>query len=258
MSEMFVRFKHQGRECLGTLDGAGEIAVMEGSLFADKRPTGECVALSSVRLLSPLAASRIFGIGNNYYQAIRQANGTVPDRPLVFTKPSTAVVGSNENVIYPRGSNLVLFEGELVVVIGRQGRHIPKDEAAEYIFGYTCGNDLTERTLQQEELKAGSMCLSKGFDTFAALGPAIATEIDPTGVSIISRVNGELRQKGHTSDMVFDVSTLIAHLSAAITLLPGDVIMTGTPAGFGPIIPGDQIEIELPGIGILKNTVVAE
>ncbi len=258
MSESFVRFEHEGKSRFGVLNPSNEIAIMEGDLFAEKRLIGEQVDLSRVRLLAPVATPRIFGIGNNYYQAIKQMSGTVPERPLVFTKPSTASIASGENIIYPRGSNLVLFEGELAVVIGRRGRRIRKEEAAGYIFGYTCGNDLTERTLQLEELKAGSMCVSKGFDTFAPLGPAIVTQIDPAGVSIVSRVNGELRQNGHTSDMVFDVAGLIAYLSNAITLLPGDVIMTGTPAGFGPVVPGDRIEIELSGIGVLRNQVVSE
>jgi 2-keto-4-pentenoate hydratase/2-oxohepta-3-ene-1,7-dioic acid hydratase in catechol pathway len=258
MSEKYVRFEHQGRECFGVLGKSGEIAIMEGALFTDKRPTGDQVALSGVRLLSPLTAPRIFGIGANYHTAIKQLNGAVPERPLVFTKPSTAVVGPDADIIYPKGSNLVLFEGELAVVIGRRGRHIPKERAADYIFGYTCGNDLTERTLQLAELKAGSMCVSKGFDTFAPLGPCIATGLNPADISIVSRVNGGIRQNGHTSDMVFDVPTLIAYLSAAITLLPGDVIMTGTPAGFGPVVAGDRIEIELSGIGVLGNGVVSE
>jgi len=258
MSEKYVRFEHQGREHLGVLRSSGEVAVIEGALFADKRLTGDHVALSNVRLLSPIVAPRIFGIGANYHAAIKQLNGTVPERPLVFTKPSTAVIGPDADIIYPRGSTVVLFEGELAVVIGRQGRHIPKERAIDHIFGYTCGNDLTERMLQLAELKAGSMCVSKGFDSFAPLGPCIATGLDPADVSIVSKVNGEIRQNGHTSDMVFDVPALIAYLSAAITLLPGDVIMTGTPAGFGPVSPGDRIEIELSGIGILSNRVIPE
>ena len=258
MSQNFVRFQHDGKAHFGMLNSSNEISFMEGDIFAEKRATGEKVDLSAVRLLAPVAAPRVFGIGNNYYQAVKQMNLAVPERPLVFTKPSTAVIASGESIIYPKGSDLVLFEGELAVVIGRRGRRIEKEDASAYIFGYTCGNDLTERTLQLQELGAGSMCVSKGFDTFAPLGPAIVTEIDPAGVSIVSRVNGEVRQNGHTSDMIFDVATLIAYLSNAITLLPGDVIMTGTPAGFGPVVPGDRIEIELSGIGVLRNQVISE
>lgn len=254
----FVKFEFEGRQLYGSVDSSQTVSILEGELFGEPRTTGGRVPLSRVRLLAPVSEPRIFGIGYNYHQALKEAKVAAPERPLVFTKPTTAVIGPGDDIVYPKGSSHVLFEGELAVIIGRKGRRIAKADAAAYIFGYTCGNDLTERTLQLAEVKAGSMAVSKGFDTFAPLGPVIATQLDPADVSIISRVNGEVRQRGHTSDMVFDVPTLIAYLSDAITLLPGDVIMTGTPAGFGPVVLGDQIEIEIPGIGTLHNRVVQE
>jgi 2-keto-4-pentenoate hydratase/2-oxohepta-3-ene-1,7-dioic acid hydratase in catechol pathway len=255
---MFVRFEYDNRRLYGSVDSTQTISVIEGEPFGEHRTTNERVSLSQVRLLAPVSQPRIFGIGYNYYQALKEANVSAPERPLVFTKPSTAVIGPGDDIVYPKGSTHVLFEGELAVVIGKKGRRIAKDKAPEYVFGYTCGNDLTERTLQLAELKSGSMAVSKGFDTFAPLGPVIATGLDPANLSVISKVNGEVRQRGHTSDLVFDVPTLIAYLSNAITLLPGDVIMTGTPAGFGPVVPGDRIEIEIPQIGTLRNSVVQE
>jgi 2-keto-4-pentenoate hydratase/2-oxohepta-3-ene-1,7-dioic acid hydratase in catechol pathway len=255
---MFVRFEHDSRRLYGAVNSAEIVSVIEGEPFGTHRTTDERIPLSKVKLLAPVSAPRIFGIGFNYHQALKEANVPMPERPLVFTKPFTAVIGPGDDIVYPKGSSHVLFEGELGVVIGKKGRRISKDDALEHVFGYTVGNDLTERTLQLLELKAGSMAVSKGFDTFAPLGPAIVTGLDPANLSIISRVNGEVRQRGHTSDLVFDVPTLISYLSSAITLVPGDVIMTGTPAGFGPVSPGDRIEIEIPGIGTLENRVVPE
>ena len=254
----YVRFEHEGRLTLGRLDEDGGIEHLAGDWYEGATPTGLRTAASDALLLAPLDRPRVFGIGNNYHQAIRAQNLAVPQRPLVFVKMSNAVAGPQAPVVFPAASDTVFFEGELCVVIGRPGRHIAREDALSHVFGYTCGNDLTERTLQLAEVAAGSMCLSKSVDTFAPIGPCIATDVDPDDVSIVSRINGEVRQEGHTSDMVFDVPMLIAYISRYVTLMRGDVIMTGTPAGFGPIAVGDEMEIELAGIGTLRNTVVAE
>jgi 2-keto-4-pentenoate hydratase/2-oxohepta-3-ene-1,7-dioic acid hydratase in catechol pathway len=255
---IFVRFEEEGVVRIGSIENEGVIRVLDGDNFASARSTADTVPLANVRLLSPIARPRIFGIGNNYHHVLKEMNASVPPRPLVFTKPWTAVIGPGDNIVFPKGSTEVFFEGELSVVIGKAGRRITKADALSHVLGYTCGNDLTERTLQLAELKVGSMVLSKSFDTFAPLGPRLVTAIDPSNLTIVSRVNGEIRQSGHTSDFVFDVPTLIAHISDAITLQPGDVIMTGTPAGYGPIKSGDDIEIEISGIGTLRNHVVVE
>jgi 2-keto-4-pentenoate hydratase/2-oxohepta-3-ene-1,7-dioic acid hydratase in catechol pathway len=255
---IFVRFAEAGAVRIGSIETGGMIRVLDGDDFASARSTPDMVPLAKVRLLSPIARPRIFGIGSNYHHVLREMNAPVPQRPLVFTKPWTAVVGPGDDIVYPKGSSEVFFEGELSVVIGKAGRRIAKADALSHVLGYTCGNDLTERTLQLAELKVGSMVLSKSFDTFAPLGPRLVTDIDPSNLTVVSRVNGQIRQSGHTSDLVFDVPTLIAHISDAITLQPGDVIMTGTPAGYGPIRPGDDIEIEISGIGTLRNHVIVE
>jgi len=254
----FVRFERSGSIGFGFIESAEVIQILDGDPLTGGAATGDTISMSDIRLLAPVAQPRIFGIGYNYHQAVKDAGVPIPERPLVFMKPSTAAIGPNDNIVYPKGSTNVVFEGELAVVIGRKGRRIPRSEALNYVSGYTCGNDLTERTLQMAEVKAGSMAVSKGFDTFAPLGPCLVTDLDPANITIVSRINGEVRQNGHTSDLVFDIPTLISYLSDAMTLLPGDVIMTGTPPGFGPIHPNDEVEIEIRGIGTLRNRVVAE
>jgi 2-keto-4-pentenoate hydratase/2-oxohepta-3-ene-1,7-dioic acid hydratase in catechol pathway len=173
-------------------------------------------------------------------------------------KPSTAVIGPNESIVYPVDGEIIHFEGELCAVIGKTARHVPEARALDYVLGYTCGNDVSDRVLQRRESAFGCLFAGKGYDTFAPLGPAIVTGLDPSNLSIITRVNGQVRQNGNTADLLFPVPYLIAYLSRYLTLLPGDVIMTGTPAGVGPISVGDSIEIEIGSIGVLRNDVVAE
>jgi 2-keto-4-pentenoate hydratase/2-oxohepta-3-ene-1,7-dioic acid hydratase in catechol pathway len=173
-------------------------------------------------------------------------------------KPSTTVIGPGAPIVYPREGRNVHFEAELAVVIGRAGRRIPEAQALAHVLGYTCANDVSERVIQKAEMDQGALLVGKGYDSFCPLGPVIATSLDPTAIAIGARVNGTLRQSSNTSDLLFSVAALIAHLSSAITLLPGDVIITGTPSGVGPILPGDTIEIFAEGIGTLTNPVIPE
>jgi 2-keto-4-pentenoate hydratase/2-oxohepta-3-ene-1,7-dioic acid hydratase in catechol pathway len=181
-------------------------------------------------------------------------DGAVPDEPRIFLKPATAVIGPDAQIVYPSQSQEVHHEAELAVVIGRVARNIRTEDASRYIFGYTAANDVTARDLQRSD---GQWTRAKGFDTFCPLGPAIETELDPLErLAVIARVNGEVKQAGFTSDMVFGVGELLEFISGVMTLLPGDVVLTGTPAGVGPLVPGDVVEVEVDGVGTLVNRVV--
>ncbi|WP_263596303.1 fumarylacetoacetate hydrolase family protein [Pandoraea terrae] len=200
----------------------------------------------------------MFGLGYNYRAHSNEVGKPVPDVPVLFMKPSTSVIGPEESIVYPDGAENVHFEGELTVVIAKRARHVPESQSLDYVLGYTCGNDISDRVVQRRESAFGCLLAGKGYDTFAPIGPAIVTGLDPANLQIITRVNGEVKQNGATADLLFSVPYLISYLSRYMTLLPGDMIMTGTPAGVGPIKVGDTIEVEIPGIGVLRNTVVAE
>jgi 2-keto-4-pentenoate hydratase/2-oxohepta-3-ene-1,7-dioic acid hydratase in catechol pathway len=197
-------------------------------------------------------------VGLNYVSHIHESGLPTPKFPMLFMKPLSAVIGPGEPIVYPRKGRHVDYEAELVAVIGKRARHVPEERALDYVLGYTCGNDVSERVIQKAEMSTGVMLVGKGFDTFCPLGPVIATGLDPTNLDVMARLNGEQRQKGSTSDLLFSVAHLVAYLSEAMLLLPGDVIMTGTPAGVGPIAAGDVVEIEISGVGVLRNPVVAE
>jgi 2-keto-4-pentenoate hydratase/2-oxohepta-3-ene-1,7-dioic acid hydratase in catechol pathway len=249
-----VRIKAGDDIAYGVADSEG-VLVYEGSPFVAWEPTESVVPWSHVTLLAPVLPTKVMCIGKNYQDHADEMGGEVPDEPLVFMKPATAVVGPNANVVHPRISGEVHHEAELAVVISRPARHIKAEDASMYIFGYTAANDVTARDLQARD---GQWTRAKGFDTFCPLGPAIETELDPLErLAVICRVNGEVRQAGFTSDMVFGVAELLAFVSAFTTLLPGDVILTGTPSGVGKVEPGDVMEVEVDGIGNLTNRVVA-
>ncbi|EIN02392.1 fumarylacetoacetate (FAA) hydrolase [Paraburkholderia hospita] len=177
---------------------------------------------------------------------------------MLFMKPSTTVIGHEESIVYPFDGENIHFEGELTVIIGKEARNVSESDALDYVFGYTCGNDVSDRILQRRESEFGCLLVGKGYDTFAPIGPVVETELDPSNLHLITRVNGEVRQNGNTADLVYGVPALIAYLSKYMTLLPGDHIMTGTPAGVGPIKPGDTIEVEIEGIGVLRNKVITQ
>jgi len=223
-------------------------------LYVGLQPTDEQVRLADVRLLSPvLPRSKVVGIGRNYAAHAAELGHELPDEPLMFLKPNTSVVGPGDPVFYPRQSREVHFEGELAVVIGRICRDVPKEKAADVIHGYTVGNDVTARDLQRKD---GQFTRAKGFDSFCPLGPWVETELDVSDLRVQTYLNGEVKQDGRTSDLIFDVPTLIAHVTSVMTLLPGDVILTGTPEGVGPMNAGDEVEISIQGIGNLTNKVV--
>ena len=224
-------------------------------LYVPIQPAGDPIPLADVRLLAPvIPRSKIVGIGRNYADHAAEMGNEVPANPLLFLKPNTSVIGPGEPITYPPFSENVHFEAELAVVIGRVCKDVPAARVPEVIFGYTCANDVTARDLQQSD---GQWARAKGFDSACPLGPWIETELDPADLAVTCTVNGELRQDGRTSQMVRDVVELVTYASSAFTLLPGDVILTGTPAGVGSLEPGDQVAVTVEGIGTLTNRVVS-
>jgi 2-keto-4-pentenoate hydratase/2-oxohepta-3-ene-1,7-dioic acid hydratase in catechol pathway len=232
---------------------------IDGHPFAPFQITGEPLPLADVRLISPVLPSKVVAIGRNYAEHAKEMGGEVADGPpITFLKPSTSVVGPGDPVQYPTGvSSEVHFEGELAVVISRLCREVPAERAADVVLGFTCANDVTARDLQRAEHQWGR---AKGFDTFCPLGPWIETDVGSPladDLAVTTTVNGELRQAGRTSQLLHPVAELIAFVSQAMTLLPGDVLLTGTPAGVGPVQPGDQMSVTIENVGTLTNPVVA-
>jgi len=224
-------------------------------LYVGIKPTEKQHRLEDVRLLAPvLPRSKVIGIGRNYAAHASELGNDVPAEPLMFLKPNTSVVGPGDPVFYPRQSREVHFEGELAVVIGRICRDVVPEKVADVVYGYTIGNDVTARDLQRGDVQ---FTRAKGFDSFCPLGPWIETELDVTDLRVQTHLNGDVKQDGRTKDMIFDVPTLIAHVSSVMTLLPGDVILTGTPEGVGPMEVGDEVEVSISGIGSLTNKVVS-
>ena len=215
--------------------------------------------LEDVRLLAPvLPRSKVMGIGRNYAAHAAELGHDLPEEPLMFLKPNTSVVGPDDPIFYPSQSSDVQYEGELAVVIGRICRDVPAEQATDVIHGYTIANDVTARDLQRSDVQ---FTRAKGFDSFCPLGPWIETDLDPQafadGVRVQTHLNGDLKQDGTTADKIFDIPSLVAHVSSVMTLLPGDVILTGTPEGVGPMEVGDEVEISIAGIGTLTNKVAS-
>lgn len=255
----WLRFDDGNGPAYGRLNGDGTtIEVVEGTPWGIHRESGRRAELSRVQLLAPVDVHHVYGVGLNYVNHIKEVGAKTPKIPLLFMKPNSAVVGPDKAVIYPREGQDVHYECELAVVIGKRARRVSVTDALGLVLGYTCANDISERVIQREEMGMGSLVVSKGYDTFCPLGPFIVSGLDPSNLRIQTRINGKVRQDSNTSDLLFDVPTLIAYLSQSITLEPGDVILTGTPAGIGPVLPGDVMEIDIEGIGILRNPVVAE
>lgn len=254
------KFLHDGQPRFGVLEGAGNVRVMKGSPFEGDIELGEdTMPLSGLKLLAPTVEHpRIFGVGFNYKAHILETGRPLPEIPPFFMKPDTSLIGPGDSIVYPKGSTIVHYETELVAVIGRKARNVSKEDALRHVLGYTCGNDVSERTIQRKEMAMGLMTVGKGFDTFAPIGPCIETAVDPSTLRMQGRLNGTVVQTCETSDLLFGVAELVAYLSRAMTLLPGDLIMTGTPAGIGPIQPGDTFEVDIEGIGVLSNGVIAE
>jgi 2-keto-4-pentenoate hydratase/2-oxohepta-3-ene-1,7-dioic acid hydratase in catechol pathway len=230
------------------------VALIASHPFGPLQFTGVRAPLDSVRLLPPVIPSKVLAIGKNYADHAREMGGEPPAEPVLFLKPSTAVVAPGAPIVLPAGVGRVDHEGELAVVIGRLCRSVPAGRAAEVVLGYTCANDVTARELQQRD---GQWARAKGFDTFCPLGPWIETDLDPRDLSLTVDVDDDRRQDARTSLLIHDVATLVEFVSSVMTLLPGDVLLTGTPAGVGPLTSGDSVSVTIEGIGTLTNPVVA-
>jgi len=236
-------------------DDATVVALAGDPLYVGMHLTEEQHQLADVRLLAPvIPRSKVVGIGRNYAAHAAELGHDLPDEPLMFLKPNTSVVGPGDPVFYPSRTKDLQYEGELAVVIGRICRDVTPERVADVIYGYTIGNDVTARDLQKSDVQ---FTRAKGFDSFCPLGPWIETELDTSDLRVQTHLNGDLKQDGSTKDMIFDVATLVAHVSSVMTLLPGDVILTGTPEGVGPMNPGDEVDVTISGIGTLTNKVVA-
>jgi 2-keto-4-pentenoate hydratase/2-oxohepta-3-ene-1,7-dioic acid hydratase in catechol pathway len=233
---------HDGKVYLAEAGASG--TYVHGRVVAD---------LDSVDLLAPCQPSKVIAVGLNYQDPAQEGQSSLPRDPIISLKPPSAVIGPGDQIAIPRSSTRVDFEGELAVVIGRTTKDVEAADAASYILGYTCGNDVTARDVQRRE---GQWAKAKGFDTFCPLGPWIVTDVDPFPRSLVVRVNGAIRQSSSTEMMHFRPYELVSYVSKVMTLVPGDVILTGTPPGFGPIVSGDIVEVEIDGIGTLRNPVI--
>jgi len=248
-----VRFTAEHKTKYGILNGE-LVQAIEDKPFRYLKPTDQYYQLSEVKLLPPCTPSKIVALGLNYHNHAKEFNSPLPDAPLIFLKPSTAVIGPDADIVYPASSTRVDYEGELAVVIKKPVWRVSIEDALDYVLGYTCFNDITARDLQSKDKQ---WTRAKSFDTFAAIGPCIQTELDPGNVYLETYLNGELKQQGNTSDLIFTIPELINFTSNVMTLLPGDMIATGTPSGIGPMCPGDTVEIKIEPIGTLRNYVVS-
>lgn len=248
-----VRIRLPGDEiAYGAAEPEG-IRVHHGTPFVAWEPTETVIPFEEAHLLAPVFPTKVVCVGRNYAEHAAERGAVVPDEPVIFLKPATAVIGPGAAIVLPPEAEEVHHEAELAVVVGTVSRKVAAEDASAHILGYTAANDVSARDLQKKD---GQWARAKGFDTFCPLGPAIETEVDPAGLRIACAVNGEIRQDGDTGDMVFGVAELFAFVTRVMTLLPGDVILTGTPAGVGPIRPGDRVEVEIERIGVLVNPVV--
>ena len=242
-----------GADDSGQVTDETVVAVIEGHPLGDLAPDGRILPIADVRLLAPVIPSKVVAVGRNYTAHASELGNEVPKEPMIFLKPSSSVIGPGEAIVLPWQSTQVEHEGELAVVIGRLCRDVPAAHADDVVWGYACANDVTARDLQRSD---GQWSRAKGFDTFCPLGPWVDTEFRVADGSIRCTVNGEVRQQADLTEMVFDVPALIEAVSAVMTLVPGDVILTGTPAGVGPLKEGDTVTVWIDGIGSLANRVV--
>lgn len=248
-----VRY-HDGSSVKWGVIEEDRIREMEGNPFAHFHHSSKMKRLEEVKLLAPCLPSKIVALGLNYRDHAEEVKLPIPEKPLLFLKPSTSVIGPGDGIVYPKMSKRVDYEAELAVVIGKEARFVPEQKADDYILGYTCLNDVTARDLQPKD---GQWTLSKSFDTFAPIGPWIVTDIDPNCLEISTYLNGERRQHSNTKNLIFRPYPLVSFISQVMTLLPGDVIATGTPSGIGGMAIGDRVDIVIEGIGTLTNIVIA-
>ena len=247
-----VHFSVGGKAKYGILKDES-IQALEDKPFRHLKLIDHHYRLKEVKLLPPCAPSKIVALGLNYHSHAKELEAPIPDAPLIFLKPSTSVIGPEDNIVYPSSSVRVDYEGELAVVMKKPTWRVSVEEALDYVLGYTCFNDVTARDLQKFD---GQWTRAKSFNTFAAIGPCIETELDPQNAIVETRLNGELKQRGSTSDLIYSIPELINFISSVMTLLPGDIVATGTPSGVGPMHPGDTIEIKIPSIGTLRNYII--
>ncbi|MYR26477.1 MULTISPECIES: fumarylacetoacetate hydrolase family protein [unclassified Streptomyces] len=252
-----ARFSIDGNVAFGAVEGEGPdglvLDIIKGIPFAEFELSGTKVPLDKVRLLPPTLPSKVVAVGRNYAEHAKEMGNEVPEHPVTFFKPSTSVSGPGDPIPYPSFTEELSYEAELAVVIGRMCREVPRERAKDVILGYTCANDVTARDVQRREQQ---WARAKGFDGACPLGPWIETDLDPADLTLQCTVNGEQRQLGRTSDMLRSVEDLVVHVTEAMTLLPGDVILTGTPAGVGPLSVGDEVAVHIEGIGTLTNKVI--
>ncbi|WP_139416818.1 fumarylacetoacetate hydrolase family protein [Agromyces laixinhei] len=250
-----ARFSHDDTIAFGIVDEEEhELVVLKADpMFAGYEPTGERVKFTDAKLLAPvIPRSKVVAVGKNYHDHAAEMGGEAPAEPLLFLKPNTSVIGPDDAIVLPKQSERVEHEGELAVVIGRIAKNVAEDDADDYIFGYTIANDVTARDLQHRD---GQWSRAKGFDSFCPLGPLIETHVDFDEAVIETTVNGVRKQEGRLADLVHSVPAIVAYASSVFTLLPGDVILTGTPAGVGPIVDGDTVDVTISGVGTLSNPV---
>lgn len=250
----YVKILKDGLPIWGSLKG-NEIKLLKNPPFEKTEYTGESVAFSGAKLLAPCEASKVVAIGKNYFDHVSEMKEEMPENPIIFLKPATAIINPGDDIIYPKASERVDYEGELALIIKKRAYKVKRGNAAEYILGYTCLNDVTARDIQKRE---GQWDRAKGYDTFAPLGPIVTNEAEPYPLEIETRLNGAVKQKASTSLQMWKIPELIEFITDGMTLLPGDVVTTGTPSGIGPMQPGDTVEIDIPGVGILKNTIIKE
>ena len=248
-----ARFSAPGHDVVGfgAVEG-DELAVIDTHPFGVISFTGVRLPLAEVRLLPPVLPSKVVAIGKNYADHAKEMGAEAPAEPVMFLKPSTAVTGPGATIARPVDVGRVDYEGELAVVIGRLARDVPREKALDAVLGYTCANDVTAR---DQQLADGQWTRGKGYDSFCPLGPWLETDLDPSDLQLTTTVNGEVRQSASTAQMLHDVPALIEHVSKVMTLLPGDVLLTGTPAGIGPLEAGDEVSVTIDGVGTLTNVV---
>lgn len=248
----FIRYEQQGKKSWGLLEGDWVIPI-HGNPPYDVRESQQKLKLAEVRLTAPCEPSKVVAVGLNYRDHAQETGYAIPEEPLLFMKPSTSVIGPGEAIRLPAASQRVDYEAELAVVIGKRASCVDEEQALDHVWGYTCLNDVTARDFQAKD---GQWTRSKSFDTFCPLGPWIVEGLDPSDLSVEGWLNGELRQRSSTKNLIFPVSKLISFISHIMTLLPGDVIATGTPSGIGPVKKGDRFQVRIEGIGVLENPVI--
>lgn len=251
----YVRIRLNGEAAWGVLQGE-QIAVLDQAPYASGKPTGKTISLAGAELLAPCAPTKVVAVGKNYHDHIKEFDAQVPERPILFIKPTTSIIGPNQPIQLPDTSlsQRVDFEGELALVISRQATKIKASEASQFILGYTILNDVTARDIQKLD---GQWTRAKGFDTFCPIGPYLSDEVSPDNLQLTTTVNGHVRQHESTAQLIWSIGELLAFITQGMTLLPGDVVTTGTPAGVGPLSDGDVVAITIEGLGTLSNPVTA-